>query len=305
MNTESEPTEPSAGSEAEAQGKKARAKKGHGKKPSETTERTATLEHISAFEKAREAFLKKYDGVKSAGSAFKGILSKESVNRIKRKDYIWNDYGKRLRNKLIELMDKQDTALTSAYSAVSVLMLQNEESKNDILRNFQGEYRYFRFASQSGLSEQAEYSAGKIVIRKSDGEEPIFELWSHDDPEKWTGEPEINGFVFKDDSQLFLLGYRTGVLRLAVARVNAKGTKSQHLMGVVLSVRMIMNDPFSARFLLVNIESRALLEKYGDMGLAPNGKKVGENAFLEYWKDSNNYMLLSVRSEDVRNLGVL
>lgn len=173
----------------------------------------------------------------------------------------------------------------SLYDEVADLIGQDPTDRDYILSRYQGEYTYFRYAAVG--RDRATYVKGRIRIGAVDGQ-PIFSHWSHDYDQAAT-EPEHTGFVFRHESNLFLVGRADGVLRLSIARTIRGPLSEGRMPGLVLSMRNSTRDPFAARFLLVPASNRNLLAKLDpDLG--------GEGRFDELAKANEelHYMLLDL-----------
>jgi hypothetical protein len=250
-----------------------------------------TQSEIDDFLTAREKFCARYQNLSSSHPFLAGHLaSRTTVQNYRRVDLEWREYSHYHRNKLIAFVNNPDPTRESLYSLLARGMRQTDGNKSDLLKLYMGKYRYFRYATAHGTAAEAEYSFGRMNLLPND-DEPRFEHWSHD--AKRRDVPENDGYVFKHDSRIYFAGKRPGVMRLAIAQGFENGDPATScLKGIVLSARMDLGDPFSARFIMVHESNKELSRELGE------GK--GEQRFLDYWNDDANFMLLTSReSEDM------
>lgn len=164
-----------------------------------------------------------------------------------------------------------------------------------VRKNLVGRYRYHRYFQEVG-DPNLTYVHGDLVIDVANGV-PVFSHRSHHFDEHDPFENE--GVVFYSNSNLFFLGWRMNVLRLAIAVVPTDEGK-EPFRGIVLSARNTSDDPFAARFAMTKI-GNGLTNAFEDTSdFAPGqsipkkhqvAKSQGELKFRQMWPDAFFFML--------------
>lgn len=178
----------------------------------------------------------------------------------------------------------------SLYALLGHEIRQSPHDRASIASDYVGEYVYFRHTAREaeGMPDP-KYVLGRIRIFLNEANEPCFEHWSSEkSKDEPPPEPEHRGYVYRSESQLFFLGWRYGVLRLAIARTRTREREDAFLPGVVVSVRTGPRDPFAARFVMVPEQNTELIRQ-----LDPDQTDDAEDQFFELTEGRySHYMLV-------------
>lgn len=187
------------------------------------------------------------------------LFSSATITRLRKSDteYASSNFSKTIQERLIWFFDQP--RYRSLYWLLADQIGQDENDLAHLLKNYRGEYRYFRFASLSGDEKNLTYVSGRIVIERDADGDPSFRHWSED---YGVTKPvaEHIGYVFKQEQRLFFAGRKVGVMRLGIARTFDSDKAKDALHGIVVSVRTSQRDPYGARFIMVHVDNEQLIE---------------------------------------------
>lgn len=196
-------------------------------------------------------------------------LSETTIKRLRGSSY--HSFSTAFRWALISAHRPQQRL--TLYDNISVL-LEQTLSKSDIISQYSGEYRDYRYACPRG--NDIIYVSGRIRIYEDPDGNPSFQHWSrsyllqHGEHV----EPQHMGYVMVQNERLFFVGVGDGTLTMSICETfrRKNDPKDSVLHGIVLSTRSSPRDPFSANFILVHSDNKKRQES-----LDPDNPEGEEN----------------------------
>lgn len=215
------------------------------------TEVPATSSVDQLFDEARDWLRTKFS-VKAALELFNGELSEGTIKRLRGTKY--NRFKPLYRAMLVKVYKPEK--VETFYDQVAFLLDQERSQKSEILKRYEGEYKYYRYASPKG--DSLVYVSGRIKIFEDNEGNPAFQHWSatYLARAKKERDPQHTGYVFVQENRLFMMGVGEGTLRLSICETFKKNARANSVLhGIVVSTRSSPRDPFGARFILVHADN--------------------------------------------------
>lgn len=206
--------------------------------------RLSSKEAAELFEKARQ-WIRDEFSVAESNEFFGSELSKTSVKRLRGKTY---DKFK-ASTKLTVIKAFKPEQRVSPYEEISVYLGQTV-SAEDVLKQYRGNYRYYRITAPKG--DDTVYASGSIRIYADPDGKPSFAHRSSSHLKNSATDPQHMGYVFVHGERLFLAGAGDGTLTMWICETFRSSPETDVLHGVSVSSRSIPRDPFAARFILVH-----------------------------------------------------
>lgn len=227
---------------------------------------------LREFRLARERLRIDFSG-RGEAKFLEAVISAPTITRLKKseEEFPSHKFDPSVQERLIHgLLEHERSA--SLYDQLAHLMEQPEGARDDLLRDYLGEFRYFRFACK-GAIDDIYYVSGRIRIFKDPEGNPSFEHWSHDYASE---DPEHTGLVFHYENRIYMLGTARGMMRLAIGRTLTAPKSRGYIAGLVVSVRDDPHrDPYSARFIMVHEANKLLIQRLSDESSSSEQNTVG------------------------------
>lgn len=249
----------------------------------------AITEH-GLFEVCRAEFVRDFDGVPATDPYLYGTIGGADDVRDLRNPTKQN-FSEEKRRKLVCFMLAQDPRRDSLYASLSKMIDQDAADTARVLEKYAGKYNYFRYIPEP--KGPAVYRMGAIEICE-DKKVPIFKMWSGNTPgDLFDENPENTGEVYCGGNQLYFVGRRSNVMRLAICREFVRSKADGFGKGIVLTTTKESLEPFSAQFILVDTANDDLIRRFDNPTIdVARQKAMGQVEFDALWGDGTDVMTL-------------